>query len=100
MRVPCRVDVDPLLHQGEGMRQRLSDERGGSYWPRLLITDAQARDDDAPPLRSDTANGPLPARTALAEKLRYLYLSRRARAESVGQQRQHGPPQTLAGRQG
>jgi len=99
MRVPCRVDVDPLLHQGEGMRQRLSDERGGSYWPRLLITDAQARDDDAPPLRSDTANGPLPARTALAEKLRYLYLGQRARAESVVQQRQPGLVERLVERQ-
>ena len=31
------------------MRQRLFDSRNPSYWPRLIVTDADRRDDECPP---------------------------------------------------
>ncbi|HJV62811.1 MAG TPA: CHAT domain-containing protein, partial [Albitalea sp.] len=78
-RVTCRIEVDPLLHQGEGMRQRLYDAHGGSYWPRLMITDADRETGGTPPVPG-----------ALAQRLHYLYVGQRARAESSVQQRQPG----------
>ncbi|HJW11260.1 MAG TPA: CHAT domain-containing protein, partial [Albitalea sp.] len=83
--VPCVIVADPVLHQGEGMRQRLLDGRGGSYWPRLMITEDRRAGDDT--------------RSVLAERLRYLYLGQRARAESVVQQRQPGLVERLVARQ-
>ena len=91
-RIACRIEADAVLVQGEGMRQRLFDERGSGYWPRLMITD-----DDRP------AEECLPAETlastAPAERLRYLYLGQRARAESVVQQRQPGLVEQLVASQ-
>jgi len=67
-RIACRIAVDPLMHQGEGMRQRLFDGRGGSYWPRLMITDADRHESECAPGTDGKLQGP-PARTALAERL-------------------------------
>ncbi|HMC16776.1 MAG TPA: hypothetical protein VKI18_14155, partial [Albitalea sp.] len=99
-KIPCRVNVDPLLHQGEGMRQRLFDRPSGSYWPRLMISDAD-RDEgqsgsDARPTSTATTT---PSRIVLADRLRYLYLGQRARAEAVVQQRQPGLVERLVERQ-
>ena len=91
-RVACRIEADAVLLQGEGMRQRLFDERGGGYWPRLMITD-----DDRPAEECLPAN--TPTSTAPAEHLRYLYLGQRARAESVVQQRQPGLVEQLVASQ-
>ncbi len=88
-RVSCRVNADAAMHQGEGMRHRLLDDRGGGYWPRLMITNADA---DA-----DTHAAPAP--NTPAENLRYLYLGQRARAESVVQQRQPGLVEQLVASQ-
>jgi CHAT domain-containing protein/triacylglycerol esterase/lipase EstA (alpha/beta hydrolase family) len=96
-RLACRIEADPLLHQGEGMRQRLFDGRGGSYWPRLMITDADRSDDEMPAATPGT-----PARVPrrpLANRLRYLYLGQRARAEAEIQQRQPGLVEKLVERQ-
>ncbi len=105
----CRSD----LECGEGMRQRLFDGGSQSYWPRLLITDAD-RDDEgclpaaaAEPSTADVGAahpGGRPARerrgrTALAERLRFLYVGQRARAESVVQQRQPGLIEALVRQQ-
>ena len=80
----CRVVADATMHQGDGMRHRLLDDRGAGYWPRLMITDA---DRPSEPGASPAAqSGPQKP----AENLRYLYLGQRARAESVVQQRQPG----------
>lgn len=66
----------------QGMRHRLSERTiGGGYWPRLMVTNAQEtseREDNKP-----------------AELLKYVYLSERARAETVIQQRQPGLVEAL-----
>jgi CHAT domain-containing protein/pimeloyl-ACP methyl ester carboxylesterase len=83
-RVSCRLTADATMHQGEGMRHRLLDGRGGGYWPRLMITDADLPVEPGSAIAAQT--GPQKP----AENLRYLYLGQRARAESVVQQRQPG----------
>ncbi|MBB3179225.1 CHAT domain-containing protein [Variovorax sp. Sphag1AA] len=81
---------NPELAQGTGLRQRLFDARGATYWPRLIVTDA---DDQA-------AVTPSPdGATRLADKLRFLYVGQRARAETVVQQRQPSLIETLVRQQ-
>ncbi len=85
----CRRE---LVH-GEGLRQRLFDERSASYWPRLIITDADRDDERCPPASSPRGAVGAPAAattTAIADRLRFLFVGQRARAESVVQQRQPG----------
>ncbi|HZP87970.1 MAG TPA: CHAT domain-containing protein, partial [Burkholderiales bacterium] len=101
----------PELEQGEGVRQRLLSDRNLNYWPRMIVTDADRRDDICPPecydarriperyddrgLGGDDTNaggsaereGP---KTMMADRLRFLYVGQRARAESLVQQRQPG----------
>ena len=87
------------LETGEGLRQRLFDGGGQSYWPRLMITDAgRDDDDDAAPDAVTPAEAPR-RRTVLAERLRFLYVGQRARAESVVQQRQPGLVEALVRQQ-
>jgi hypothetical protein len=100
----------PQLEQGEGLRRRLFDSGNSSYWPRLIVTDADRQDgeptrdwlpadgaavvavsDGSPPRRQ--------ARTAIAERLRFLYLGQRARAESIVHQRQPGLVEMLVRQQ-
>ena len=93
------------LVRGEGARQRLFDNSNSSYWPRLIITDADGDADDCPPAdarrrpaqaspASGSAAGPL-----YADRLRFLYVGQRARAESVMQQRQPGLIESLVSQQ-
>jgi CHAT domain-containing protein len=94
----CRQE----LEQGEGLCRRLFDAGSQSYWPRLIVTDAARTDgeavrdglpvDDTPPARRR-------ARTAIAERLRFLYVGQRARAESIFQQRQPGLVEMLVRQQ-
>ncbi len=99
-RIPCRIEADSVMHQGEGMRQRLFDGRGGSYWPRLMITDEDRPAEDCAPAPGKEGTAAERARiTAPAERLRYLYLGQRARAESVVQQRQPGLVERLVASQ-
>ncbi len=84
-------DVDAELQAGPGLRQRLFDRGSQSYWPRLIVSDA-AHEDDATPL-------PATGRTALANRLRFLYVGQRARAEAVVQQRQPGLIETVVRQQ-
>ena len=77
------------LVQGIGLRQRLFDIRGASYWPRLIVTDA-----DDPPGVSRPEGA-----TRLANRLRFLYVGQRARAETVVQQRQPSLIETLVRQQ-
>lgn len=63
----------------QGVRHRLSERTIGSgYWPRLMVTNAEDSKE-----QSVLESTP-------AELLKYVYLSERARAETVIQQRQPG----------
>jgi CHAT domain-containing protein len=85
----------PQLSRGEGWRQRLFDRGSLGYWPRLIVTEARGSD-DAPPPRAATSGA---RRDTVAERLRYLYVGQRARAESVVQQRQPGLVEELVRQQ-
>jgi hypothetical protein len=96
------------LMQGEGVRQRLLDDRAVSYWPRLIVTDADRRDEACPPgcrgseLPADASAGAAGAAAPAGpcvDRLRFLYIGQRARAESVVQQRQPGLIEKLVGQQ-
>ncbi|MBX7201233.1 MAG: hypothetical protein K1X51_17840, partial [Rhodospirillaceae bacterium] len=96
-RLGAMLVCRPELEQGEGLRQRLFDSRDQSYWPRLIVTEDDRCDDRYPPAGFETSGaggGEKPAerdrRAAVAERLRYLYVGQRARAESVAHQRQPG----------
>ncbi|MEO6408338.1 MAG: CHAT domain-containing protein [Burkholderiaceae bacterium] len=87
----------PELQQDEGVRQRLFDNRNASYWPRLIVTDADAQDEAAGFAR-DPAPAGLPS-TVIGNRLRFLYVGARARAEAVVQQRQPGLIEALVRQQ-
>lgn len=97
----------PQLVQGEGWRRRLFDSGNPSYWPRLIVSDADSHDGApacAPPVAGEAIAGSVPMlasrrRTTIAERLRFLYVGQRARAESVVQQRQPGLVETLVRQQ-
>jgi hypothetical protein len=102
----------PELEQGEGRRRRLFDSGNPSYWPRLIVTDADRHEqglaarlpacDDAKAGDSGqggASQGAPRQRTAIAERLRFLYVGQRARAESVVLQRQPGLVEKLVRQQ-
>ena len=83
----------PALERGEGRRQRLFDAGAGSYWPRLIVTDADRHEDAAAPECQPSRRRATRQRgaTVLADRhAKFLYVGQRARAESVLQQRQPG----------
>ena len=80
------LTLNSELVTGEGMRQRLFDNGQSNYWPRLLVTTA-------------TPDGGSGAGAVVADRLRYLYVSERARAESIVQQRQPGLVESLVKKQ-
>ena len=94
------------LVPAEGMRQRLFDDRNASYWPRLIITNADIDDESCQPARNKQTVGAGetddPAGSAVmivADRLRFIYVGQRARAESVMQQRQPGLIEALVAQQ-
>jgi triacylglycerol esterase/lipase EstA (alpha/beta hydrolase family) len=95
----CRSE----LAQGEGLRQRLFDDRSSSYWPRLIIADADRNEADCPPecMPPSAPNLSAGATTAtpIADRLRFTYVGQRARAESVALQRQPGLIEQLVAQQ-
>ena len=89
----CRSE----LMQGEGLRQRLFDDRSSSYWPRLIIADADRDGSNCPPaFDKGTSEG---AAAPIADRLRFTYVGQRARAESVALQRQPGLIEQLVAQQ-
>ena len=92
-RMGTSLQLRSELEKGDGYRQRLFDGPGYGYWPRLIITDANRTEEErrsmADVARSQSA-GADASRTVLAERLHFLYVGQRARAESVVQQRQPG----------
>lgn len=91
------------LMQGDGLRHRLFDGGGASYWPRLIITRSDQCDNaiaaaGAGPLAlPSAATAVTPA--AIADQLRYIYVGQRARAETVALQRQPGLVEALVAAQ-
>jgi hypothetical protein len=107
-----RLVIAPALVQAEGARQRLHDRGAEGWWPNLFISGIAAPDDAA---AADDAAGasagaesaatatppPLPAmpRRRVADRLRFVFVGQRARAEAVVQQRQPGLLEDLVRRQ-
>ena len=91
------------LVRGEGARQRLFDDRNSSYWPRLIITDADRSDAQCPAECYENRGAATDAGATdlvrVADRLRFLYVGQRARAESVMQQRQPGLIEALVSQQ-
>jgi CHAT domain-containing protein len=84
--------ITDQLTESHGVRPRLFESRGDNSWPRMIVTDA---DNDGMQLASGAAApgatvSSSAAPSALAQRLRFLYVGQRARAESVMHQRQPG----------
>ena len=77
-RLGATLEAADRLTEGDGVRHRLSVGSPFGYWPRLMVTDADLPDET-----------PV-SRITLAERLKYVFLSERARAEAVVHQRQPG----------
>ena len=77
-RLGVTLEAADRLIEREGVRIRLSATSSFGYWPRLMVTGDDLKEDHA---RS---------RTALAKRLKYVFLAERARAEAVVHQRQPG----------
>lgn len=119
-----RLEVPDALEQDKGVRQRLDDSRTVGYWPRMMITDADRNEDKCPPEcfesrcppecyedpnegkdREKTSDAApkqplwLRRRLALAERLKFVHVGQRARAETIVQQRQPGLVEKLVAQQ-
>lgn len=81
------IEAASELKRGKGFRHRLDASPSLSHWNRLIITDADAS--EAAGAAQDAAQPSL-ERGRHANRLRYLYLGQRARAEIVLQQSQPG----------
>ena len=98
-----RLEVPQELDRGMGIRQRLDDSRVIAHWPRMIVTNAEAGGDDfsresaGAPRREEGAT--MRPQTAIAERLRFVHVGQRARAETIVQQRQPGLLETLVARQ-
>lgn len=89
-RTRTRIEPARVLIEGLGARRRLRADNNAGYWPRLIVTDADASDTiTARPGEGGTL------RRALPQRLKYVFLSRRARAETVVQPRQPGVAEAL-----
>ncbi|HJV25245.1 MAG TPA: CHAT domain-containing protein [Aromatoleum sp.] len=97
-RLEARIDAADMLYEGEGARPRLSVSARSDYWPRLLVTAADQPENlpvavtQPPAPLTETVTG-----EPVAEFLKYVFLSERARAESLVQQRQPGLIEALVG---
>lgn len=96
-RLDARVAPAEELREGEGARPRLAVFARFGYWPRLMVTDADRSDESAFDGENDIGQPPAlpgealhPPARPVATRLKYVFLSERARAETVVQQRQPG----------
>ena len=94
-RLEAHLEPQAELLEHESARARLSVFAPFGYWPRLMVTDDARKDNECDDDAQTGDNGQgsaamsrRPAPPAIAEKIRYVFLSERARAESVVQQRQ------------
>ncbi len=81
-RLGLRLVTEDQLLTGPGLRPRLSIDAPFGYWPRLVVSAEKEQEAQVGSESTPTS-------------LRYVYLSARARAESVVQQRQPGLIETL-----
>ncbi|MBI1398371.1 MAG: CHAT domain-containing protein [Betaproteobacteria bacterium] len=96
-RAGMRVAAAETLVQRPGWLHRLDAQQAGGYWPRMIVGDADVQAADCPPFDAavpSASAAPAP-QAYLAQRLRFLFLGQRARAESVVQQRQPGLVETL-----
>ena len=103
-RLDTQLVCQAELVHGNGLRQRLFDSGQGNYWPRLMVTDASCPADGDAEAEGTRAGETTATRTTtsharLANRLRYLFVGQRARAESMLQQRQPGLIETLVSQQ-
>jgi CHAT domain-containing protein len=97
-----RVLAEPELKTGEGVRPRLEVLAQAGYWPQLIVTDANAPldgDGQDQPAAAPAAGGSAPGepsrRASAPDRLKYVFLSQRARAETEVVQSQPGLIETL-----
>lgn len=83
-----RVEAAEVLRQGPGVRPRLEVLSQRGYWPQLIVTAAS----DA---ETGTPASPASHRARVPDRLRYVYLSQRARAEAEMVQSQPGMIEAL-----
>ncbi len=100
-RLGARIAPAATLSVGEGTKDQLNVDGDLGHWSRLIVTDADATENDGSPAAPTAAGKPAgdsatPADASPAEsryypeRLKYVFLSQRARAEAVVQQRQPG----------
>lgn len=100
-RLAARIEPAVTLAEGEGVMERLSIAADLGHWSRLIVTDADALEAAAarPPATARDSGQTAAARAWDAspvaardypQRLKYVFLSQRARAETVVQQRQPG----------
>ena len=98
-----RLEVPEELDRGIGVRQRLDDNRAVAYWPRMIITNADSHESDSPQPTADESPQPEGDRSKqpmkIAERLRFVHVGQRARAETILQQRQPGLVESLIAQQ-
>jgi CHAT domain-containing protein len=99
-----RLEVSQELERGLGIRQRLDDGRAVAHWPRMIISNADGagdlRAEDPRNTSPRDGNGEMsPQSSAIAERLRFVHVGQRARAETIVQQRQPGLVEALVAQQ-
>ena len=102
-RLGVRLVVPEELDCGIGVRQRLDDNRAVAYWPRMIITNADSQEDDShrPAVDASPQADFYPSKppAKIAERLRFVHVGQRARAETIVQQRQPGLVESLIAQQ-
>ena len=91
----ARLEVPEELEQHRSARPRLDDSRAVGQWPRIIITDADHSEEDLPPEKALE----LRRRAGVAERLKFVHVGQRARAETIVQQRQPGLVEKLVEQQ-
>lgn len=101
-RLAARIEPCSSLTEGEGVMERLSTIADLGHWSRLIVTDADVPESGVAVTGSSRAVSPEETVEASAvdaspvaardypARLKYVFLSQRARAETVVQQRQPG----------
>lgn len=102
-----QVQTEPELLFGGEPRVRLSVHSRTSFWPQMSVTDAKEEAQKTPEheksdlsskvqaILDEQKSAATPNKSPIATHLKYVFLSERARAEAVVQQRQPGLVESL-----